>query len=324
MDGKIALEEHFNLAEFTEALPQYVSPQAMKQIEPRLLDVAAMRLEEMDAAGIELSLLSLTAPGIQAETDPQQAVARAQMANDTLAKIVGEHPGRFRGLAVLPMQAPEAAVAELQRCAVDLRFPAVMLNGFTNIGDAETGWYYDHQRFLPVWERAEALGVPVYLHPRDPLPGNQGSYEGHPELYGAVWTFTVETATHALRLMTSGLFDRHPDLNVILGHLGETLPFSIWRIDHRISFMGDLRKFSQPLTHYLQHNFYVTTSGNFRTQALAATLSELGADRVLSATDYPYESMREAAAWFDTASISEADRLKIGRTNAQQLFRLAG
>ena len=283
-----------------------------------------MRLEEMDAAGIELSLLSLTAPGIQAETDPQQAVARAQMTNDTLAKIVGEHPGRFRGLASLPMQAPEAAVAELQRCTVDLRFPAVMLNGFTNIGDAETGWYYDHQRFLPFWERAEALGVPVYLHPRDPLLGNQGIYEGHPELYGAVWTFTVETATHALRLMTSGLFDRHPDLNVILGHLGETLPFNIWRIDHRISYMGDLRKFSQPLTHYLQHNFYVTTSGNFRTQALAATLSELGADRVLFATDYPYESMREAAAWFGTASISEADRLKIGRTNAQQLFRLTG
>lgn len=320
MDGKIALEEHFNLADFARSLPQYVSPQKMRQIEPRLLDVSAMRLEEMNAAGIELSLLSLTAPGIQAETDPKHAVTQARMANDTLAKIVGEHPGRFRGLAALPMQAPEAAAAELERCVVDLRFPAVMLNGFTNIGDAGTGWYYDHERFLPVWERAEALGVPVYLHPRDPLPGNQGIFEGHPELLGAVWAFTVETATHALRLMTSGLFDRHPDLTVILGHLGETLPFAIWRIDHRISYLGDLRKFSQPLTHYLQHNFYVTTSGNFRSQALAATLSELSANRVLFATDYPYESMREAADWFDTAPISAADRLKIGRTNAQQLF----
>ncbi len=159
MDGKIALEEHFNLADFAQSLPQYVSPQAMRQIEPRLLDVSAMRLEEMDAAGIELSLLSLTAPGIQAETDPEHAMTQARMANDTLAKIVGEYPGRFRGLAALPMQAPEAAAAaELERCAVDLRFPAVMLNGFTNIGDGGTGWYYDHERFLPVWERAEALG----------------------------------------------------------------------------------------------------------------------------------------------------------------------
>lgn len=178
------------------------------------------------------------------------------------------------------MQDPAAAAAELDRCAAQLGFPGVMLNGDQNVGDAATGWYYDHERFLPFWERTEALGVPVYLQPRDPLPGNQGIYEGHPELFGAVSTFTVETATHALRLMTSGLFDRFPRLTVILGHLGETLPFNVWRINHRVSFMGDLTKFQQPLTHYMLHNFYVTTSGNFHTQTLNATLAELGADRL--------------------------------------------
>ncbi len=196
MNGKIALEEHFNLPEFS--LPQYVNPEAMKEISRRLLDVSTMRLAEMDAAGIDYSLQSLTAPAVQAEPDPGQAVASARQVNDTLAEIVAANPTRYGGFATLPMQDPAAAVAELDRCATQLGFPGVMLNGYQNVGNATTGWYYDHERFLPFWECAEALGVPVYLHPRDPLPGNQGIYEGHPELFGAVWTFTVETATHAL------------------------------------------------------------------------------------------------------------------------------
>jgi 2,3-dihydroxybenzoate decarboxylase len=292
----------------------------MKEISRRLLDVTTMRLAEMDAVGIDYSLQSLNAPGVQGEPDSRRAVARARQVNDALAEIVAASPARYGGFATLPMQDPAAAAAELDRFATQLGFPGVMLNGYQNVGDAATGWYYDHERFLPFWERAEALGVPVYLHPRDPLPGNQGIYEGHPELFGAVWAFTVETATHALRLMTSGLFDRFPRLTVILGHLGETLPFNIWRINHRVSFMGDLIKFGKPLTHYMLHNFYVTTSGNFHTQTLNATLAELGADRVLFSTDYPYESMLEAAGWFDNAAISQNDRVKIGHTNARRLF----
>lgn len=322
MQGKIGLEEHFNLPDFAEDLPRYVNPRAMRDIEHRLVELGEARLKEMDAAGIELALLSLTAPGIQALTDPGHAVTAARRANDALAEVVREHPARYAGLAALPMQDPGAAVAELGHATGELGFPGVMLNGYTNIHDADTGRYYDDERYLPFWERVEELGVPVYLHPRDPLSGNQGIYEGHPELMGAVWSFTVETATHALRLMTSGLFDRFPGLTVVLGHLGETLPHYIWRIDHRVGFMGDLRRFDKPLSHYLRENFLITTSGNFRTQALVNILSELGADRVLFSSDYPYESMREAADWFDTASIGEADRLKIGRTNAQRFFRL--
>lgn len=322
MKKKIAIEEHFTLPNFQDELPQYVNAKMMKEIEHRLLDLTTMRLKEMDAAGIEYALLSLTAPGVQAEPDPQRAVVRARQVNDALADIVAAHPTRYGGFATVPMQDPPSAITELERCVTQLGFPGVLLNGFTNIGDAETGWYYDHDRFLPFWERVESLGVPVYLHPRDPLPANQGIYEGHPELLGAVWSFTVETSTHALRLMSSGLFDRFPRLRIIIGHLGETLPFNIWRIEHRISYMGDLRKFKKPLGDYLRTNFYVTTSGNFCTQALNATLTELGADRVMFSVDYPYESMREGADWFDNAPISENDRQKIGRDNAFKLFKL--
>jgi gamma-resorcylate decarboxylase len=323
MSTKIALEEHFNLPRFQGELAQYVNAKMMKEVECQLLDTSALRLEEMDAAGVGYALLSLTAPGIQAELDPQRAIVHARQVNDALANIVADQPARYGGFATLPLQDPQAAIAELERCVTQLGFPGVMLNGFTNIGDAETGWYYDHDRFLPFWERAEALHVPVYLHPRNPLPANLGIYEGHPELIGAVWGFTVETATHALRLMTSGLFDRFPRLTVILGHLGETLPFSMWRIEHRITYMGDQRKFRKPLGDYLRTNFYVTTSGNFHTLALNTTLAEIGAAHVLFSIDYPYESMREAADWFDNAPISEEDRWKIGRGNAEKLFSLS-
>lgn len=320
MNGKIALEEHFNLPLYANALPEYVNPGMMADVNRRLLDLGTERIGEMDAAGIDYSLLSISAPLVQSETDPRQAVAHARQVNDELADVVAANPARYGGFAILPMQDPAAAVTELDRCVNELGFHGVMLNGYTNAGDANTGWYYDHERFLPFWERVEALGVPVYLHPRDPLPGNQGIYDGHPELLNAVWAFTVETATHALRLMTSGLFDRFPDVTVILGHLGETLPFNIWRIDHRAAMMGDLRKFDKPLTHYFQHNFYVTTSGNFHTPTLNATLAEMGVDRVLYSSDYPYESMREASDWFDNAVISDNDRLRIGYTNARRLF----
>jgi len=320
MAGKIALEEHFNLPRYSDSHPQYVNPEMMRNVNRRLLDLGSERLAEMDAAGIDYSLLSLTAPGLQAETDPRQAVAHARQVNDQLAEFVAANPTRYGGLATLPLQDPPAAIAELERCVTQLGFHGTMVNGYTNIGDANTGWYYDHERYLPFWERAEDLGIPVYLHPRDPLPGNQGLYEGHPELFDGVWTFTVETATHALRLMTSGLFDRFPRLTLVLGHLGETLPFTIWRIDHRAAMMGDLIRYQKSLTHYLLTNFYVTTSGNFHTQTLNATLAEMGADRVLYSSDYPYESMREASDWFDNAAISDNDRTKIGHANARRLF----
>jgi gamma-resorcylate decarboxylase len=319
MHAKIGLEEHFNIRQFDADPPVYVGDVA--GVRARLLDVADERLGEMDAAGIGYVLLSLTAPGIQGVPDPEDAVKLARQANDALADVVAGTPTRYGGMAALPLQNPQAAIAELERCVARLGFPGIMVNGFTDTPDGNGAWYYDHERYLPFWERVEALGVPFYLHPRDPLPANASAYEGHPELMGATWAFTVETATHALRLMTSGLFDRFPDLKVVLGHLGETLTFNIWRIEHRVNSMGNLRKFKRPLGTYLRDNFYVTTSGNFHTPALNNALTELGADHVMFSTDYPYESMGAAADWFNTADISDDDRIRIGRTNARRLFR---
>jgi 2,3-dihydroxybenzoate decarboxylase len=320
MQDKIGFEEHFNLSQFDKDTPQYVSAITMAEIRTRLLDMAETRLQDMDASGIAYSLLSLTAPGVQAIPDPEQAVTLARQANDALAEIVAGHPARYGGMVTLPLQHPQAAITELERCVVQLGFPGILINGFTNTPDGDGAWYYDHERYLPFWECVESLGVPFYLHPRLPLPANQGIYDGHPELTGAVWMFTVETATHALRLMTSGLFDRFPGLKIVLGHLGETLTFNMWRIEHRLTYMGDLRKFKKPLGDYLRANFYVTTSGNFHTPALNNALTELGTDHVLFSSDYPYESMREAADWFDNAAISEADRHQIGHDNARRLF----
>lgn len=319
MKDKIALEEHFNVPRFDHEIPPYVNPQQMTEIRRQLLDVADERLAEMDASGIGYSLLSLNAPGVQSVTDAKEAITLARKINDDLAETVAVHSTRYGGMATLPMQDPEAAVAELERCATQLGFPGVMLNGFTDTPDGK-GWYYDHERYFPFWERVESLGVPVYLHPRNPLPANAGIYEGHPELIGAVWEFTVETATHALRLFTSGLFDRFPEVKFALGHLGETLPTFMWRIEHRLNFMGDRIKTKKPLREYLQHNLYVTVSGNFHTPALNNALTELGVDHVLFSSDYPYESMREASDWFDNADISDNDRIKIGHTNARHLF----
>jgi 2,3-dihydroxybenzoate decarboxylase len=166
------------------------------------------------------------------------------------------------------------------------------------------------------------LDVPIYLHPRDPLPGQQRIYEGHPELLSAAWAYGVETSTHALRLITSGLFDRHPGVNVILGHLGETLPFGIWRVQHIINRRGMCQDLKKPVSSYLADNFFITTSVNFRTQALLNTMLEISSDRILFSTDYPYESAEEAATWFDNCPISEPDRVKIGRENAAKLFNL--
>lgn len=167
----------------------------------------------------------------------------------------------------------------------------------------------------------QQLDVPFYLHPRTPPASRQ--YEGHAWLAGSPWGFAVETSIHALRLLGSGVFDELPNVQVILGHLGEGLPFGIWRVDHRISRGAVAMKAKLPMKHYLQENFYITTSGNFRTPALADVLQEVGADRVLYSVDYPYEDMVEARDWFDQAAISEADRRNIARGNAEKLFRLS-
>jgi 2,3-dihydroxybenzoate decarboxylase len=224
-------------------------------------------------------------------------------------------------MATVALQDPDAAAAELERCIRDHGFCGVNLNGYTDTADGE-GLYYDDVRCDPFWAKAQELDVPVYLHPREPLPGQRRMYRDFPPLVRAAWGFGVETGGHAIRLILGGVFDRFPALDVVLGHLGETLPFAIWRLEHRVSMTPVAGRLERPISAYLRENFHVSTSGNFSSRALIATILELGADRVMFAVDYPYESMAEGAEWFDGAPINTGDREKIARLNAQRLFRL--
>jgi len=288
------------------------------------MDIHERRLREMDDNGIELMFLSLNAPAVQAIPDEKRAAEVARKANDYLAEQVAKRPNRFQGLAALAMQDPDGAARELERCVKDLGFRGALVNGFSQTGDAGKVAYYDLPQYRPFWATVERLDVPFYLHPRNPLPRDGKIYEGHSWLLGPVWAFGHETAVHALRLMGSGLFDAHPRLNIILGHLGEGLPFYLWRIDNRNNWMKAPHKYAarKPVADYFRANFHVTTSGHFSTPALVDTIAEIGADRVMFSVDYPFSSNARARAFLDALPVSPTDRAKIAHGNADRLMRL--
>lgn len=323
MTGKIALEEHWELPGLdATGEHNFTEPNYFAEVERRLTEVDD-RLKDMDRNGIEVTILSLTQPGIEGITDTKAAVDTAKRANDYVAKeMVGGHPDRFRFFASVPLQDPDAAAAELERAVKELGAVGALVNGYTNIGDENTARYLDEAPVDVFWSKVSELGVPVYLHPRIPLPNQQRIYQGYEGLLGSAWGFGQETATHALRLILSGLFDRHPNVNIILGHCGEGLPFTLPRVEHRLRHQRRETHgpHKLPPTAYLRQNFYLTTSGVFRTSTLLTTLLEVGVDRVLFSVDYPYESTDEIAPWFDSAPISDNDRIRIGRTNAANLF----
>lgn len=323
MTGKIAIEEHWASASFREYTARSVSGfGGMSRIERKLADIEEMRLPEMDQCGIEMAILSLTAEGIQAEPDARRSPVRAQQANDELARVVEKHPKRFAAFAALPLHDATAAANELERAVKELNFKGAMVNGFQTAGDGSKIEYLDHPKFTPLWERVEALNVPVYLHPRDAHPSQQSIYEGRPELIGPAWGWAVETGTHALRILFGGVFDRFPKATLILGHMGENIPFVMHRIESRYRLTSRGAELQKPVSQYFRENVYITTSGQYRTQVLLNGLLEVGAERILFAADYPFESSTEAAGWLDTCPISDADREKIGRSNAERLFRL--
>jgi len=324
MIGKIGLEEHFAMPETLQDSAGFVPGEYWKELSKRLLDVQEYRLREMDANGMEMMILSLNAPAVQAIPSPQKANEVAMRANDFLAEQVAKRPTRFQAFAALPLQDPDMATREMERCIKQLGFKGALVNGFSQVDTPENCVYYDAPQFAGFWDVVEKLDVPFYLHPRNPIGAWAQIYNGHPWLLGPTWAFGQETAVHALRLMASGLFDKHPKLQIILGHMGEGLPYSMWRIDNRNAWVELPKTYPAKKTfgEYFQNNFYITTSGNFRNQTLIDAMLEIGADRILFSTDWPFENVDHAAKWFDSASISEADRLKIGRTNAARLFNL--
>ena len=323
MQGKIALEEHVAI-ETTLGDSKVFGAHVWPDLSHRLVDVQDTRLRQMDQHGIEMMILSLNAPAVQAIYDVKLAIAVARQANDALAAEVRKRPDRFAAFAALPMQDPEAAAAELTRCIKELGFVGALVNGFSQVGTPDNVAYYDMAQYRPFWRTVETFDIPFYLHPRNPLPSWTRQYEGHSWLLGPNWAFSAETAVHALRLIGSGLFDEHPRLKIVLGHLGEGIPVQLWRIDGRNGWMKEPHRYAAKngVGHYFRNHFHLTTSGNFHTPSLINAMTEMGASRVMFSVDWPFEDVGEGAQWFDQAEISETDRIKVGRANAIELFKL--
>src|SRR5580704_17039183 len=307
----IALEEHFwtpQLVALRRAVDR-VNPRAVE----RLGELGALRLREMDAAGIDVQVLSEAEPGAQ-NLEPDLAVSLARASNDLLSDAVKRHPDRFAGFATLPLPDPAAAAKELERCVKELGFCGAMVHGSTR------GRFLDQREFWPVFESAQALDVPIYLHPCTPHPAVLDVYyKDHPALARASLGFTVEIAVQAMRLIVSGLFDQFPRLQIILGHLGEALPFLVWRANDTLARTAKLRR---SFRDYFVDHFHVTTSGNFSFPALQCTITELGVERIMFAVDWPFQPNDAAVKFINEASLSANAREQIFGGNARRLLRL--
>ncbi len=311
----VALEEHYYDPELADTFDG--SEGRAGEIRRRLNDLGELRLAEMDTAGIDVQVLSHAAPSAQ-RLDPDTAVRLARAANDRLAQAVAAHPDRFAAFAALPTPDPEAAAAELDRAVTQLGFKGAMVHGLTN------GVFFDDKRFWPICERAQALDVPIYLHPAAPHRAVVETYyqdyvQDFPSILSAGWGFTVETATQGIRMVLSGVFDAYPNLKIVLGHMGEGLPFLLWRINHALSRPGN-----RPISfreQFSQH-VYITTSGNFSTPALICSMLELGVDRILFSVDYPFVPNEPGTRWLDQLQISVDDKEKIAGGNARRLLKL--
>jgi 2,3-dihydroxybenzoate decarboxylase len=324
MHGKIAFEEHFAIEETLEQTRSFAGDSGhWDDFTRQILDLDDERLAHMDATGIELAILSLNAPGVQRILDPEEAMAVARKGNERMAEAVAKHPDRYAALAALPMHDAATAAAELRRCVEDLGFKGCMVNGFQQVGDADNVKYYDLPEYRPFWATVAELDVPFYLHPRMQIPSRAQNYEGHPWLMSAPWGFAIETSIHSLRLCGSGIFDEYPSLRVCIGHLGENIPFGLWRLDARMRFSRRGYRGRRPLGDYFREHFHITTSGNFDDAAFRCTLDVLDHDKVYFSADYPFEKMEDAADWYDATEVVPAElKRKIGRTNAIRLFKL--
>jgi 2,3-dihydroxybenzoate decarboxylase len=291
-----------------------------RNVSERLQDLGDRRIADMDATGIDMQIISLTSPGVQV-LKSDAAVAMARLANDQLAEAIRRHPTRFAGLVAIAPQDPAEAAKEIERGVTRLGMKGVIINSHTQ------GEYLDNPKFWPIFEAAEALGAPVYLHPNTPPPKMIDPFL-ESGLDGAIYGFAVETGLHALRIITSGVFDRFPKMNMILGHLGEALPFWMFRLDymHRGTVMSKRYDFMKPLqkkiSDYLRENIHYTTSGMAWEPAISFTQSVVGMDRVMYAMDYPYEYVADEVRTQDALPISDDDKKKFYQTTAERVFKL--
>jgi 2,3-dihydroxybenzoate decarboxylase len=318
MIRKIALEEHFlcpSTMDYWLPTMSEVPPDMVRKLSAALTDFEGERLEIMDRGGIARCVLAVSGPGVQAERDTAAAIRNASASNDFLADQIRKRPDRYSGFAHLPMQDASAAAAELERCMHDLKFCGAMINGQTH------GVYLDDPSLYPIWERAEALGAVIYLHPADP-EAVYPALADYKSLQRATWGWGVETGSHALRLVFSGLFDRFPKAKFALGHTGETLPYLLWRFDSRARLYNV--KLKREPSQYIRENIWVTISGMYSPEPLACALAALGHDRVMFSADYPVEDCSQACAFMDTVALDESVRADIAYNNAVRLLGLPG
>jgi 2,3-dihydroxybenzoate decarboxylase len=319
--GKIALEEHFMVPDFIEYFAetyQNISPAIVKPGLEALQDLGDRRIAILDRHHIDFVVLSLSGPGVQVEKDAAVALKKAKEVNDFLAREIQKRPSRYGGFGHLAMHNPAAAADELERCMRDLGFQGAMINGQTN------GEYLDADKYSVFWERVAALGAPIYLHPANPVD-HPAMYAGHPELWGPVCSWAFETATHALRLVFAGVFERYPKARLVLGHMGETLPLNLWRFDSRwlISHRGSMT-LPQPPSFYIKRNIAITTSGVCSDISLHCALDAMGTGNVMFSVDYPFEKTELAAQFIETAKIAEHERIQVASSNAKSILRLNG
>ncbi len=292
----------------------------LTEIRAQIQDLGERRIRDMDATGIAKQILSLTSPGVQV-FDAPTAVSLATSFNDQLAEAIRKRPDRFAGLAAIAPQDPSAAAKELQRAVKSLHLKGAIVNSHTR------GEYLDEPKFWEIFEAAESLGVPIYLHPNTPSPGMVGPFLER-GLDGAVFGFAVETSLHILRIVFSGVFDRFPRLRMLAGHLGEGLPYWLFRIDFMHQRLtannryANVPKLQRKPSDYLKENFYVTTSGMAWQPPILYAQSVLGVDRVLYAMDYPYQFVPDEVKVTDDLPISDADKKKLYQTNAEKVFAL--
>lgn len=321
----ITLEEHFVSPSFLEGPGKGLTEQAKNpqsyigKIFEQLRDLGDKRIAEMDAAGIDVQVLSLNSPGME-QLDPEAAKKIAKETNDFLASAIKDHPQRFAGFAALPTADPKAAAIELERTVRDHDFKGAIINGHVK------GRYLDNKMFWPIFERAEALSVPIYLHPTQPPQSViDASYSGFDPmvtnmLIGAGWGWHIETAIHVIRLILGGVFDQYPKLQIIIGHMGETLPFMLQRLDRIMS--PEITKLKHPIGAYLRENIFYTFSGFNYTSTFLDLLLEVGVDRIMFSVDYPYASMAQGRDFLNKLLVSAADKERIAHGNAEMLLKI--
>jgi 5-carboxyvanillate decarboxylase len=331
---RIATEEAFSIPEIAAALGElskrphddldillmrsiYGAGHDDRPVDTRaqLLDTEDERLRIMDENHVDMHVLSLTSPGVQM-FETEQAVALARLANNRLAEIVGRHPTRYAGLGSFAPQDPKRAAREIERVRNELKLHGVIVNSHTN------NEYYDNEKFWDIFEAAEATDATIYIHPRSPSKGLAAPCQDY-GMDTALWGYGIEVGTHVVRLILSGLFDRFPKLKIVIGHMGEAIPFWLWRIDFMYNNRPyNKRKLQLKPSEYFKRNFAITTSGQENPLALRYSIDMLGVENVMWAIDYPYQPTTPAVAFMDNAPLTDDERVAVYGGNAARIFHI--